>query len=194
MTASRQNVELLPPKLAGTVKEMLYTGSTYDEIIDYLRQNGMPAVGAETVFQFARSCRASAAMLHMAQRNFRLLMDQIDDDPDLDTTEAIVRLACQHVLSAMADTDEKSWAKLDKSKLLDSAAGLIRAAAYKRQTEQAARSSGEKAAHGFGRLFFEAMAREEPALYKEVSAYLQKKQNDLADGAPASPSRKEAAP
>lgn len=175
---NRKSSELdgLKPEMRGTVEQMLLSGCTYDDIVDYLRKNDI-VIGLDEICRYARSCNASAAMLHMTQQNFQRLTDKMDECPDLDTTEAIVRLACQHVLGALANTDEKDWAKLDKNKLLSAAAGLIRAAAYKKRADHAIRSSAEKELDGLRSTVFEAMGRERPELYREVAAFLREKQH-----------------
>lgn len=48
-------------------------------------------------------------MLAVAQENFRRMMDELDRYPDLDTTEAIIRLTSQNLLNALAGASEEDW-------------------------------------------------------------------------------------
>ena len=74
-------------------------------------------------------------MLNMAQENFRRMMDELDKYPDLDTTEAIIRLTSQNLLNALANTSEEDWQGVSIDKMLREANALVRAAAYKKRVE-----------------------------------------------------------
>jgi hypothetical protein len=167
-------IDGLAPDLKETVEEMLLAGSTYTDIVDYLIQNDV-SISIASICRYAKSYNASVAMLNVAQENFRRMMDELDKYPDLDTTEAMMRLASQNVFNAIANTDEEEWAKIDKDKLLSQALGLLRAAAYKKKVDISDKSDMDAGLEAVKNLVWDAMAQEDPALYKQVASYLKTK-------------------
>ena len=101
-------IDALDPALRETVEQMLLSGSTYSEIVDFLGDNGV-GISVASVCRYARAYQAEVQMLNMAQENFRRMMDELDKYPDLDTTEAIIRLTSQNLLTALANTSEEDW-------------------------------------------------------------------------------------
>ena len=101
-------IDALDPALRETVEQMLLSGSTYSEIVDFLGANGV-GISVASVCRYARAYQAEVQMLNMAQENFRRMMDELDKYPDLDTTEAIIRLTSQNLLNALANTSEEDW-------------------------------------------------------------------------------------
>lgn len=164
-------IDGLDSNLKGTVEQMLLTGSTYSDIVDYLRKNDV-SISMASVCRYAKAYNANVAMLNIAQENFRHMMDEMDKYPDLDTTEAIIRLASQNVVHALANKDQDSFAAMDVDKLLAQAQGLIRAAAYKKRTDVAIKADTDTGLEAVKAIVFDAMAKERPELYKEVAAFL----------------------
>ena len=172
-------IDGLGADLKSTVEQMLLSGSTYGDIVDYLRRHDVP-ISMASVCRYAKQYNANVQMLNIAQENFRRLMDEMDKYPDLDTTEAMIRLASQNVFNALANTDEEQWAKMDKDKLLASALGLVRAASYKKRTDATLQSESEAGLDAVKATVFEALAKERPELYKQLSGWLnQKKRSGL---------------
>jgi hypothetical protein len=167
-------IDGLAPALKETVEEMLLAGSTYTDIVNYLIQNDI-SISIASICRYAKSYNASVAMLNVAQENFRRMMDELDKYPDLDTTEAMIRLASQNVFNALANTEEDQWAKIDKDKLLSSALGIVRAAAYKKKVDISVKNDMDTGLEAVKNLVWEAMAQENPTLYKEVASYLKTK-------------------
>lgn len=171
-------IDGLQADLKGTVEQMLLSGSTYGEIVEYLRRHDV-AISMASVCRYAKQYNANVAMLNIAQENFRRMMDEMDKYPDLDTTEAMIRLASQNVFNALANTSEDDWKKIDKDKLLSKALGLVRAAAYKKKTDAALKSESEAGLDAVKETVFSALAKERPELYRQLSGWLnQKKRTD----------------
>ncbi|MFT9056105.1 MAG: hypothetical protein ABF449_05705 [Ethanoligenens sp.] len=169
-----QPIAALKPELLETVKQMLLSGDSYEEIAAYLAGQGIQTDTA-AISQFAASLNADAAALHTAQIALRRMMNEIKFEPDLDGTEAMLRMASKQILSVLADTAEADWAKLDKSKLLSSTIGLVRAAAYKKRTDYAIRSATEVGINAVKSMLFRALAKERPELYRELGMFLDQK-------------------
>ena len=85
-------IDALPDELRLAVEDMLMTGSTYNDIVKFLKENEQ-SVSIAAVCRYARAFNANLEQLRMANENFRNMMDEINRYPDLDTTEAIIRIA-----------------------------------------------------------------------------------------------------
>ena len=174
-------VDRLPPELKDTVEQMLLTGCTYREIVAYLRENG-EEMSQMAVCTYAKKYLATVEMISVAQSNFSLLMDEMGRYPDLDTSEALIRLASHHVMNALTNVDEEQMKEVPIEKLIKETNGLIRAAAYKKRIEVQNRGSYEAGLEAVKGLVFEAMAKENPGLYRQVSAYLDRKKAEGLEG------------
>lgn len=169
-------IDGLDDELKNTVEQMLLAGSTYGDVVEYLRRHDV-SISMASVCRYAKQYNANVAMLNVAQENFRRMMDEMDRYPDLDTTEAMIRLASQNVFNALANTGEDQWSKMDKDKLLSSALGLVRAAAYKKRTDAALKSESEAGFEAVKETVFAALSKERPDLYRQVAAFLKEKRS-----------------
>lgn len=109
------------------------------------------------------------------RENFRNMLDELDRYPDLDTTEALVRIASQNLMTALTSKKEEDWSKIGVDKLMNQISGLTRAVAYKRRVELQNKTDLEAGADDVKAMLWNAMAKERPDLYKQVSAYLDRK-------------------
>lgn len=172
-------IDKLPPDQKDAVEQMLLAGYTYAEIVDYLAENGV-TLSQSSICRYARGFHANLEMLNIAQENFRRLMDEINRYPDLDTTEAIIRLASQNVLNTLAELPQDRWTEIEPEDLLRQANGLIRAAAYKNNIDMRNRTDYETGLEAVKELVFDSMAKEDPKLYKQVAAFLNQKKEETA--------------
>ena len=62
-------IDALDPALRETVEQMLLSGSTYSEIVDFLGENGV-GISVASVCRYAKAYQAEVQMLNMAQENF----------------------------------------------------------------------------------------------------------------------------
>ncbi len=174
-------IDRLPPELKDTVEQMLLTGSTYKEIVAFLKENG-EEMSQMAVCTYARKYLATVEMINVAQSNFSMLMDEMNRYPDIDTSEALIRLASHHVMNALTNVDEKQMKLLPIDKLIKDTNGLIRAAAYKKHIEVQDRKKCEVGLEEVKSLVFEAMAKEKPELYRQVSEFLNRKKAEGLEG------------
>ena len=170
-------VDRLPPELKDTVEQMLLTGSTYKEIVTFLKENG-EEMSQIAICTYAKKYLATVEMINVAQ----MLMDEMNRYPDLDTSEALIRLSSHHVMNALTNIDEEQMKDVPIEKLIKETNGLIRAAAYKKRIEVQNRDNYEAGLEAVKSLVFEAMAKDNPELYKQVSAYLNKKKSEGMEG------------
>jgi len=164
---STGKIDRLPDYLKDTVEQMLLGGRTYKEIVSFLKDNEQN-VSQMAVCRYAGKYLATVEMLQLTQENFRLMSEEIEKYPNLDTTEVIMRIASQQVLNALTNADAKMWDKAEPDKLLNNATALIRAAAYKRKTDLQNKSDLETALEANKSLLFEVLSRKYPDLYKQV--------------------------
>ena len=178
---STGKVDRLPPELKDTVEQMLLTGCTYKEIVAFLKANG-EEMSQMAICTYARKYLATVEMINVAQSNFSMLMDEMNRYPDLDTSEALIRLASHHVLNALTNVDEEQMKEVPIEKLIKETNGLIRAAAYKKRIEVQNKENYEAGLEAVQSMVFETMAKDNPELYRKVSAYLNKKKSEGMEG------------
>lgn len=172
-------IDKLPAPLKDTVEQMILNSSSYSypDIVDYLKANEV-SISAASVCRYARSYNGNLAMLNIAQENFRRMMEEMDKYPDLDTSEAIIRLTSQNIFNALANTDEDDWKNVSIDKMLKESTALIRAASYKKHLDIQNQSSMDTGLDAVKALVFETMAKERPELYKQVNEFLTAKKRD----------------
>ncbi len=170
------NIDRLPPQIRDTAEEMMRDpANTYKDIAEYIKSKGFKT-SVSGVARHAANLNETAATLKMAQENFRVIMEEINKYPNLDTTEGIIRLLSNHVIEAINATPQESWKGLDPLKLIQQATALTRAAAYKNKIDVSNKDMYDKGLDYIKGLVFEAMSKEKPELYKEVSEYLKSKE------------------
>ncbi len=167
-------IDNLPEELRIAVEEMLLTGSTYSDIVQFLKENEQ-SVSVASVCRYARAFNANVEQLRMANENFKNMMDEINRYPDLDTTEAIIRIASGNVFNRLANAEEQDWDEVKLDKLLKETNALIRATAYKKRIDLQNKEIKETAIDEMKGLMFQEMAKDNPELYKMVVNYLNDK-------------------
>lgn len=165
-------IDTLPPEMKATVEEMILDGSaTYADIVEYLKKQGY-GISASSVCRYARGYVENLQTLQIAQANFRNMMEELERYPDLDTTEALIRVASQNLMTALASKKDEDWSAVGIDKLMNQISGLTRAVAYKKRVELQNKSDLEAGTDDVKAMLWSAMAKEQPELYKQVSAYL----------------------
>lgn len=173
-------IDKLPCTLKDTVEQMMQNDFTYAEIADYIKGQGYE-ISVTSVWRHASNLNATLQTLRMAQENFRVIMEEINRYPQLDTTEGIIRLLSHHVLETIHKTPEESWKSIDPEDLIRQANSLVRAAAYKNHMDIKNKDILDAGLEQVKVLVFETMSKERPDLYKEVSAFLAAKGDAKGD-------------
>lgn len=168
---SNGKVARLPAPQKDTVEQMLLAGMTYREIVEYLQVEGYP-MSQMAICTYAKKYLAEVQMLNIAQENFKMMMEEIDKYPNLDTTEGIIRVLSSFLLNAITSKDPETWQNMDPDRLLREATSLIRAASYKKRVDVQNQSDFDAGVEAARKLIFEALAKERPDLYKELNEYL----------------------
>lgn len=164
-------IDRLPSETRDTVDQMLLGGQSYREIVDYLAAHEI-AISQQSVCRYARRFLASVEQLRIGQENMRMLMQEMEKYPELDTTEAILRVATNNVFSAITAMPAEAWEGIDPAKLLKEAGALIRAAGYKRKVDRDLQTDTETALAANQSLLYEVIARKHPDLYAQLAEAL----------------------
>ncbi|MEG2841842.1 MAG: phage protein Gp27 family protein [Ruthenibacterium sp.] len=170
-------IDGLPAELKNAAEQMLLSGATYSDVVAFLGENGV-SLSVSAVCRYAKSFHASVETLQIAQENFRYMMTEAERYPDLDTTEVLTRIASQNLLNALINKPEEDWALVDIDKMIHQISGLTRAVAYKKRVEIQNKDDATAALGEVESKMFAALSSERPELYKQVSAFLAKKQKE----------------
>lgn len=171
-------IDKLPPEIKNTVEEMIKSNFTYAEIAEYIKSVTEKPISLTSVWRYASNLSETIQSLKMAQENFRYVMEEIEKYPQLDTTEGIIRLLSHHMFETINSAPEDYWQKIDPDQLIKQGMGLVKAAAYKRNIDVKNKDILEAGYEEVKVKVFEAMAKENPALYTEVLKYLSKKEQE----------------
>ncbi len=172
-------IDKLDPEIRETVDEMIKSGMCYHEIADYIKDSGM-SVSLASVGRYAKNLMTTLDALRISQENFRAIMEETERYPNLDTTEGILRIVSSQMLTAVNQMPEEQLQNLDFDTLTKNAVALTRAAAYKKQVDTKNKEILEVGADQFRTMIFDAMAAEEPELYRKVRKFIKKKQEKSA--------------
>lgn len=170
----RSTIGRLPEDLKDTVNEMILTGTEYKEIIGYLRENNV-RVSDSMVSRYVKKYMSAVEKIRMAQENMKAIVAEMEKYPDLDVTDALVRLTTHNMLAALSEASEDDWKEISIDKMLRESSALIRAAAYKKRVEVQNQDTTEAGLDAVKSLVWEAMAKERPDLYRQVRDYLETK-------------------
>lgn len=160
-------IDKLQPEMRDTVDQMLLAGDSYREIVEYLEAHEVQ-LSQMSVCRYARKFLANAEQLKMAQENMRMVMTEMERYPNLDTTEAILRVASNNVFNALSSAPPEVWEEVSPAKLLKEANSLIRAAGYKRKVDRTLQTDTVKALEANQSLLYDVLASKHPELYKQL--------------------------
>ena len=172
------NIDKLPDPIKDTVEQMMQSNFTYAEIADYIKQQGFPA-SISSICRHAKTLNATVQSLRMAQENFRVIMEEVNRYPGLDTGEGIIRLLSHQVIDTINKMPEERWATINPEDLIRQATSLVRAASYKQRVDLQNKDVLDAGLEQVKVLVFESMSKERPDLYKEVAAFLASKGDSL---------------
>lgn len=160
-------IDRLPPELRDTVEQMLLNGFYYKDIVAFLQESGV-ALSEMSVCRYAEKYIASVQQVRIANENFRMMADEVDKYPNLDTTEVIARLASNHVMNALTNMSAEDCEDIQMDKLMKEASALIRAVTYKRKTDLQNKTDTETALDANQTLLSDILGKKHPALYQQV--------------------------
>lgn len=167
-------IDALPADIKEAAEQMMLNPSfRYTDIVEYVKSKGYET-SLSGVARHAKNLAESVSSLKMAQENFKVMMQELDRFPNLDTTEAILRLLSSYLIETINNAPEEKWKEMDLKDVVRQATALTRAAAYKQRVDITNKDSLEKGLEYAKKMIFEAMADEEPELYKKVEGFLKR--------------------
>lgn len=170
-------IDGLPVDVKEAVEEMLKNNFTYQEIADYIKKSGFP-ISVASVCRHAKGLNATLQSLRLAQENFRVIAEEMDRYPDLDTTEGMVRLLSHLMLERAQSLTAEELMIVSPDKLLAQINNLVRTAAYKKNLDLKNQDILEAGYEKVNKTFFDALAKERPDLYAQVSDFLNEKKQE----------------
>lgn len=176
-------IDRLPDELRETVNQMILAGRYYHEIVEYLRDHEI-TLSQMSVSRYAEKYRTTVQELQLAQENMRYIMEEIAKYPELDFSEAILRIAGQNLFTALTSVPEEAWDGMDPQKLIKEASGLVRAASYKKRVDQQVRSDTENAIEASQALLADVLQKRHPELYRSVMEALRLEKQRLKEVQP----------
>jgi hypothetical protein len=171
-------IDKLPVNLKDTVEQMMRTSDyTYAEIADFIRSQGHE-ISVSSIWRYASALNESLQSVSMANENFRVMMEELAKYPQLDTTEGLIRITSHMMLDRISRMSETELSLMKTEDVFKAVMSLTRAAAYKQKTDLANKSVLEAGFEQVKVLVFEAMAKDSPELYKQVSKFLDQKKSE----------------
>ena len=166
-------IDDLQPELKDTVDQMIFAGKKYREIIEFLAENEVP-ISSAAISRYVKRFRGSLEQIQVATETFRVIQEDMENYPDIDISEPLLRMAGQKAFSALSKIEQEDWDAVPPEKLIKNVTGLIRAAGYKKQIDQRLQTDTEKALEANQSLLFDILAKKYPDLYRELQRVLQK--------------------
>ncbi len=164
----------LSTTLKDNVERMIDDGYTYEEIVQYLKNNNI-AISKSSVCRYAQSYNDAVNELKYIHSNFRAISEETDKYPNLDTTEVTSRILSYKFLEYIQDLDLSKLKMEDPTKVINSINGLIKSMAMKTTANLKSKAEKDLAYEKFKEELFTNLRKEKPMLYEELSTYLNQK-------------------
>lgn len=176
MKRKHSKIDALPSDIKEAVEQMIMGDYTYRDVCDFVRETANITLSEAAVCRYARGLNASVQEIRLVSENMRALTEEMQKFPQLDTTEGIARLISHKVLQAVREMDEAALKDSDPLKLIEKATALIRAVSVKNSTDVKAANLKNVAFESFKEDIFDAMAKENPELYRSLVQFINSKQ------------------
>lgn len=176
MKRKHSKIDALPSDIREAVEQMIMGDYTYRDVCDFVRETANVTLSEAAVCRYAQGLNASVQEIRLASENMRALTEEMQKFPQLDTTEGIARLVSHKVLQAVQQMDEIALKEADPLKLIEKATALIRAVSLKNSTDIKTANLKNVAFESFKEDIFDAMAKENPELYRSLVQFINSKQ------------------
>lgn len=176
MKRKHSKIDALPSDIKEAVEQMIMGDYTYRDVCDFVRDTANVTLSEAAVCRYARGLNASVQEIRLVSENMRALTEEMQKFPQLDTTVGIARLISHKVLQAVQQMDEIALKEADPLKLIEKATALIRAVSVKNSADIRTASLKNVAFESFKEDIFDAMAKENPELYRSLVQFINSKQ------------------
>lgn len=171
MRKKRTAIDKLPPNIKETVDDMIKSNSTYGEIVDYIKSSGNN-ISLSAVQRYAVNLTRSLQALRLTQENFSIINEEMEHYKNTDCTEAILILLNSKLLERINSLPDEQLQNLDTTQLVKSTVALTKAIAYKKKSDIQTKSLLENGAELLKSTVYQAMAEEEPELYRDFKKFI----------------------
>ena len=178
MKRKHSKIDSLPSDIKEAVEQMIMGDYTYRDVCDFVRETANVTLSEAAVCRYAQGLNASVQEIRLASENMRALTEEMQRFPQLDTTEGIARLVSHKVLQAVQQMDEIALKEADPLKLIEKATALIRAVSLKNSTDIRTANLKNVAFESFKEDIFDAMAKENPELYRSLVQFINRKSQE----------------
>lgn len=173
-------IDRLNPEIKSTVEEMILSADfTYKDIAQYIADSTGESVSQAAICNYAKGFCEDMAAIRMAHENFAVIMQECAKYPDLDTTEGMVQIMSNLMMSAVRSLSPEDLQNTDPIKLIKQASELVRAVSYKRNLDIKSKEITEAGFDAVKEKVFAGMAQDNPELYSQLAAYLESKKEEL---------------
>ncbi|GHU92466.1 hypothetical protein FACS1894202_14880 [Clostridia bacterium] len=162
----------LPQDIREAVEDLLLDPKVkYSDVSEYLKEMGY-SLHPSNICRYAQQFHASMAALRAANETMTRTMEMMDKQPNLDATEAIVRVMGQHLFMRLATISPEEIAEMSAKDLVSQATALVRAASGKRVNDTKVKQSVDLGLEQFTGLLYDSLKRDNPELYEQLTAYM----------------------
>lgn len=168
----RCKIDDLPEEQKNMVRLLLMdTSNTYLEISEHLRKEGYD-ISKSAVGRYALRQNAVAQRLCEAQEQTKLLVEAVRQDPDVDYTEATMRMLMTSLTERIA-TAQEEFDKMDPAEAGRLVVAISRTRVYKDRVRAEVKKKIELAFQGMEADMMAAI-KSDPELAKELKTLLQR--------------------
>ena len=166
----------LNPAVKSEVESMILSNDfTYKEIDGFIKDSTGEMVSQAAVCRYAKGLCESLESVRFAQETFRAVNDELNRNPNIDTTEGIIQILSHMLLTNIQKLSEEDFEGVDPLKLLKQASDLVRTAAYKRNLDIKNKELTEMGFDAVKEKVFGALSKDNPELYTELTEYINTK-------------------
>jgi len=166
-TRIRCKIDALPEELRAKVQEMLMdTSNTYLDISNFLYEQGYE-ISKSAVGRYALRQNAVAKRLAEVQEQTRMLVEAVKDNPDVDYTEASMRMLITALTEKIA-TAQEEFDQMDLAEAGRLIVSLSRTKVYKDRVKAEIEKRAKVALELFKKEVREELAGREPELSRRL--------------------------
>lgn len=166
-TRIRCKIDALPEELKAKVQEMLMdTSNTYLDISNFLYEQGYE-ISKSAVGRYALRQNAVAKRLSEVQEQTRMLVEAVKQDPDVDYTEASMRMLITSLTEKIA-TAQEEFDQMDLAEAGRLIVSLSRTKVYKDRVKAEIEKRAKVALELFKKEVREELAGREPELSRRL--------------------------
>ncbi len=161
-----------------TVNYMIDNGYMYDDIVAYIKSIGV-SISKSSVHRYKERYEETVKELRFIHTNASAIAEETQKYPNLDFTEASIRMVGYKLMEFMQDLDAGKFNEQDPLKVINTFNNLVKSIAIKTTADAKSKEARELAYEQFKEELFVNLRKERPDLYDQLVAWLnEKKESD----------------